>query len=162
MRLKKTSDSGSCSDDQAGYVISRRGFLGSSALVVFPALCSGCTDSSPSLVDLPAVANNAIAIPLQDFPQLMNVGGSVVGKSAGYANPIVVARVQGDMYAALDAICTHQRCTVAYNALNRTLDCPCHGSTYEENGAVINGPAPRPLTTFPAHSDGTTLTITLA
>ena len=34
--------------------------------------------------------------------------------------------------------------------------------TYEVDGRVIGGPAPRPLKVFTAASDGTTLTITLA
>jgi Rieske Fe-S protein len=92
----------------------------------------------------------------------MTVGGSILGKASGYANPIVIARVRQDQFAALDAICTHQRCTVEYNALNLTLDCPCHGSTYEVTGTVVSGPAPRALTVFTATSDGTNLTITLA
>jgi Rieske Fe-S protein len=145
----------------AGHEISRRSFLGSTALVVLPALCGGCTDDGVSLVELPPVSNKTIAISLDEFPMLKNVGGSIVGQASGYANPIVVAHVRDDMFSALDAICTHERCTVAYNALNLTLDCPCHGSSYEVDGRVINGPAVRALSRFTATSDGTTLTITL-
>jgi len=149
---------------QRRYTITRRRFLGGSALVVLPVLCGGCTDNGVEvpIVDLPAVVNQAIVIPLDDFPELKSVGGSLVGKTAGYANPIVIARVRDDMFAAVDAICTHMRCTVAYNALNITLDCPCHGSTYEIDGTVIGGPAPRALRTFTVRSDGTTVTVTLA
>jgi cytochrome b6-f complex iron-sulfur subunit len=143
------------------YEISRRSFLGSTALVVLPALCGGCTDDGVTIVELPAVSNKTIAISLDEFPMLNSVGGSIVGQASGYSNPIVIARVRDDMFAALDAICTHDRCTVAYNALNLTLDCPCHGSTYEVDGKVINGPALRALPKFTATSDGTTLTITL-
>ena len=151
-------------DPKRRYTISRRGFLGSSALVVLPVLCGGCADNGPevTIVDLPAVVNQTIVVQLDDFPELKSVGGSIVGKTPGYANPIVIARVRDDLFSALDAICTHMRCTVSYNALNLTLDCPCHGSTYEVDGTVIGGPAPRALRTFTAHSDGTTLTIKLA
>lgn len=129
--------------------------------MVLPVLCGGCTDDGSAAVDLPAVTNKTIVIPLDDFPELKRVGGSIVGKASGYANPIVIARVRDDAFSALDAICTHMRCTVAYNALNLTLDCPCHGSTYELDGTVIGGPAPRALAVFTASSDGTNLTITL-
>jgi len=165
IRVKKCQGNGASvqgNDDSAPYMISRRSFLGSSALVVLPTLCASCTDDVPPPVDLPAVANNAIAIPLGDFPELAKAGGSIVGQSKGYANPIVVAHINDTSFAALDAICTHMRCTVAYNALNLSLDCPCHGSTYEVDGRVIGGPAPRALKAFAASSDGTTLTITLA
>lgn len=157
--LKNCTSNARSQDDRGPHTISRRSFIQSSALVVLPTLCAGCTDDP--LVALPPVANRAIAVPLERFPDLMRVGGSIVGTAAGYPNPIVIARVRDDTFAALDAICTHMRCTVAYNALNLTLDCPCHGSTYEVTGTVIGGPAPRPLTTFTAQSDGTTLTIML-
>lgn len=151
-------------DDGDDNSISRRRFLGGSVLVVLPVLCAGCKedDSAVAVVALPAVIRNAIVIPLDDFPTLTEVGGSIVGKADGYTNPIVIARVDDDSFAALDAICTHMHCTVSYNALNITLDCPCHHSTYEVDGTVIGGPAPRPLTTFTATSDGTNLTILLA
>jgi Rieske Fe-S protein len=107
------------------------------------------------------MANKQIAIPLTDFPDLMKLGGSLVGRSTGYRNPIVIAQVNQGMFVALDAICTHMNCTVSYNALNVELDCPCHGSTYEVDGTVIGGPAPLPLTRFTASSDGTTVTVTV-
>jgi len=70
--------------------------------------------------------------------------------------------VMQGMFAAFDAICTHMNCTVAYNALNFELDCPCHGSTYDVmDGRVLGGPAPLPLTKLAASSDGTTVTVTL-
>jgi Rieske Fe-S protein len=147
----------------APHTISRRGFLGSSAAVVLPVLCGGCSDPpGPPIVDLPAVANRQIAIPLSSFSELMQVGGSLVGKATGYAHPIVVAHLDQNTYVALDAICTQENCTVSYNALNLTMDCPCHGSTYEaRDGSRISGPALLPLTRLVASSDGTTVTVTL-
>jgi cytochrome b6-f complex iron-sulfur subunit len=163
VELKNCAKNTSSLEDRAPYTISRRGFLGSSAAVVLPVLCGGCSDTpGPPIVDLPAVANKQIALPLTGFPDLMKVGGSLVGKASGYAHPIVVAQFAQGMFAAFDAICTHQNCTVSYNALNLELDCPCHGSTYEvTDGTVLGGPAPRPLTKLAASSDGTTVTVTL-
>jgi cytochrome b6-f complex iron-sulfur subunit len=74
------------------------------------------------------------------------VGGAISATSG--SDPIVIAQPTAGKVVAFSAVCTHMGCTVAPQG--DTYVCPCHGSTYDAaTGAVISGPAPAPLATFP-------------
>ncbi|MCX2729242.1 FAD-dependent oxidoreductase [Saccharopolyspora sp. NFXS83] len=46
---------------------------------------------------------------------------------------------------AVSLRCTHLGCLLRFNDDERSWDCPCHGSRFDVDGTVLEGPAVRPL-----------------
>jgi len=61
---------------------------------------------------------------------------------------IFVFRDREKGFAVANAVCTHLGCTVGYFQSDERFHCPCHGSVFSADGAVLHGPAPRPLEWF--------------
>ncbi|MBW3627845.1 MAG: FAD-dependent oxidoreductase [Gemmatimonadetes bacterium] len=61
--------------------------------------------------------------------------------------PIAVYRDDQGVRHEMSAVCTHLGCIVHWNEMAKTWDCPCHGSRFEPEGEVLNGPAPVGLRT---------------
>jgi nitrite reductase/ring-hydroxylating ferredoxin subunit len=55
---------------------------------------------------------------------------------------------QSTGFIALSQQCTHQKCNVDYVPARGMIICPCHGAQFDTTGAVLDGPAPRPLDRF--------------
>ena len=128
--------------------LTRRHALGAAAMVgvAMPTLaaCSGdggdvATDPSASTGTGGALATKA------DIP----VGGGVIFADAG----VVVTQPEAGTFHGFTIVCTHQGCQVS--AVTDTIDCACHGSKYSlEDGSVVAGPAPAPLTDVPLDIEG--------
>jgi glycine/D-amino acid oxidase-like deaminating enzyme/nitrite reductase/ring-hydroxylating ferredoxin subunit len=56
-----------------------------------------------------------------------------------------VARDAAGGLSMRSAVCRHLGCVVQWNAVERSFDCPCHGSRYDVDGTVLDGPATAPL-----------------
>lgn len=59
---------------------------------------------------------------------------------------------QGERLFAISAICTHRRCKLKAEA-DRSFYCKCHGSTFNPDGKVTEGPATRDLPILPTKID---------
>lgn len=68
--------------------------------------------------------------------------GGIVSRNG---EQLAVTRSPEGELTALSAICTHMGCVVGWNSTDRTWDCPCHGSRFDEQGNVLAGPAVSPL-----------------
>lgn len=64
---------------------------------------------------------------------------------------IALVRTQGHL-TALSLVCTHLGCTVNVHA--EGLSCPCHGSRFDRDGMVLEGPAVRPLGRYRLEEQG--------
>jgi len=53
---------------------------------------------------------------------------------------------------ALSSICTHRVCKLDVEA-DHSFHCPCHGSEFDPNGKVTQGPAARDLPIYAVHTD---------
>lgn len=69
-----------------------------------------------------------------------------------------VVNADGHLYA-FDDTCTHAGCSLARGELEgTTVTCACHGSQFDvTSGAVLRGPAQRPVRSRPVQVEGTDL-----
>lgn len=56
-------------------------------------------------------------------------------------NKIAVYRDEQGTLHERSAVCTHLGCIVGWNRMEKTWDCPCHGSRFDCKGQVLGGPA---------------------
>ncbi len=99
---------------------------------------------------------------LSDYAPLQTVGGSVQLQFSTIYPPITINRGATAQFHAVDSICTHAGCTVGrFIAANGYMRCPCHGSRYDVQGRVIQGPADQNLNAFKTSFDESTQLITV-
>jgi Rieske Fe-S protein len=127
-------------------------------------LLEGCGKNSPTsptnASSLPVVAGTrgitGVTVAVGSGSPLASVGGAALVQASGAQ--FLVAQTAQNTFVALTAICTHEACTVS-GVSGQMYVCPCHGSTYNFNGQVITGPAPRALATFATTFSNGVLTI---
>ena len=137
---------------------------------VIAAACSACvsrrqflaaTAAGGALVSLAACAegptipkSGRISITVGDFPGLATVGTLVkVGTSHA------AKRTGTDTFTAYSMFCTHAGCATFLSS--QKFVCPCHGSQFDSNGAVLQGPADKSLAVLPTSYDAGTDTLTI-
>jgi Rieske Fe-S protein len=132
-------------------VPTRRQFLAAVAATAASAAAASAleacgTSTGPSFA---IVGPPQVKLPLMAVGQTVGVDGVGEG-GVGMA----VTRLSATSVIAVSRMCTHQACTVGLpGAPGSQMQCPCHGSVFTVQGAVVQGPAPAPLRTFAATID---------
>lgn len=85
---------------------------------------------------------NKFKTPKETLEQIENDQGKIVeidGKKVG-----VYKNRQGEIFK-VKPVCQHLGCELSWNNLDKTWDCPCHGSRYTYKGKLIYGPSVKDL-----------------
>jgi len=70
------------------------------------------------------------------------------GQAAVLRDGLAHTGVYRDAAGTLHAVslrCTHLGCLLRFNGAETSWDCPCHGSRFDVDGTVLEGPASKPL-----------------
>jgi glycine/D-amino acid oxidase-like deaminating enzyme/nitrite reductase/ring-hydroxylating ferredoxin subunit len=78
----------------------------------------------------------------ESIPDLMEGEGRIVELDD---EKVALCKLEGGATHAVSATCTHMGCVVAWNGAEKSWDCPCHGSRFNYDGTVIQGPANKDL-----------------
>jgi Rieske Fe-S protein len=110
---------------------------------------AGMTSTSggdPTIATIPSASSKASAAGSAAADALASTSEIPVGGGKIFdTQVVVVTQPTAGEYKAFSAVCTHMGCIVNQISMGR-IDCPCHGSEYSiSDGAVLAGPAPRPL-----------------
>ncbi len=142
--------------------MNRNQFIKSCGLCMFglPELLAGCAGTTylsvPISGDSLVVDRQAFASP-SDPTKLQRY---LVVHNDQLEYPICLYRFSNDEYKALLMRCTHQGTEL--QVFGDRLQCPAHGSEFNNQGDVQNGPADKPLRVFPVSIDGDHLKIKLS
>lgn len=72
---------------------------------------------------------------------------------------VLVVRTPEEKLIAVNPTCTHAGCTVDWNGSGGKFACPCHQSEFGIDGKVLKGPANKPLKTYQAKVQGTSVVV---
>ncbi|HYZ91462.1 MAG TPA: FAD-dependent oxidoreductase [Actinomycetota bacterium] len=89
---------------------------------------------------------DAFIVPTSRAPESVRPGEADILRIAG--RRVAFYRDESGEPHAVSAVCSHLACLLRWNAAERSWDCPCHGSRFDVDGVVLQGPAVRDLERF--------------
>jgi Rieske Fe-S protein len=117
---------------------------------------AACGGDDPTPVDDPVDPNppDSEVTPPPDVPvSTCSQGLTAIGQVADFPQGawrqigtprLIVGHDDSGLYA-YTSVCTHRGCTIHAPNASGVATCPCHGAQFDGDGAVVRGPATRPL-----------------
>jgi Rieske Fe-S protein len=125
--------------------ISRRKALVSTGISLAASTIAGCaTYGKPPAAPAAAPAPDTAAAPAAATVQAIARTADIPVGSGVIVDDVVITQPAEGQFNGFSAICTHAGCTVA-EVVGASINCPCHGSSFNLDGTVAKGPASRPL-----------------
>ncbi|MFJ9367532.1 Rieske (2Fe-2S) protein [Nocardia sp. NPDC101769] len=131
-----------------GFRMDRRTALATTAVAATALTVAGCSSTSDKSASAapnptPAKKQGNVLANTSDVP----VGGGIISGDTVITQPVA------GTFDGFSSTCTHLGCKV--NTVEGGLiKCPCHGSTFNLDGTVAGGPAPRALDPRAIRVDG--------
>ena len=127
--------------------------------------CTKAIDGSSARTSQPVVEDSQTKTTNEQTPSqggevvIAQVSALVAGEgfnfTANDGTDAILFKTKDEKIYALSRICTHEGCSVDFDAAQSKLICPCHGATYEAaDGNVISGPTQRNLKKINIKIDG--------
>ena len=132
---------------------SRRSFLSQAWRVAGFGLLAGSGVLVGRVLSGAPRAVRRVQLSAAELSRAVRAGGATVGELFVTGPP--------EAPIALRMRCTHLGCRLQHDAERGELACPCHGSRFDLSGAVLKGPAGRPLDRPPTrtHEEGWEVTL---
>lgn len=103
------------------------------------------------------VRDGSLSLSEAEFAMATEDKNALVIRAPQMEGAVILLRLPDASYRALSAVCTHQACEV--RPASAALQCPCHGSVFSFDGAVLRGPAKEPLPVYPVRVANGQITI---
>lgn len=118
---------------------------------------NGGSNNPPSSSNGINVTADAVTVDLSLATSLAATGGWALVTAAR----VLIVNMGNNNFNALTSVCTHSQCDRNWTFTNNVFTCTCHGSRFNTNGSVVNGPATQALRTYSAIVSNNVLTVDL-
>ena len=123
---------------------------------------SSCSDNGPTApTDNNGETTITVDLSLSENNALLTVGGTLaLAANELDSSGMLIYRQSETTVKVYSRNCTHASCTIGGFSSSGISTCQCHGSMFNTNGNVVNGPAAIPLNQYSATISENIVTIT--